>query len=679
MLMVLLLSCSKDNLSAEQSDEPKQTTEKTRLSFTIAASSITRAAQGPFDDQGQPAFDAVRSILVVAADKQANIIDHAPMRATSGSGYECSIKLMPSDSTYLYFIANSEKAESLMNGSASPKNITELITSDIFESSSSDSGVTSIVMWQKLGLAGGQTTITEPVQLIRSVARLKIKYNNPYQQVDSISIHGTTQKGLLLGKQSSSDGFTIVDKRTGIGGFTTPDSTYYYYVYPTSDELYITLYIGAEGRPISLGDKVEVNKSYSLEVLYDGPVVSHSTSEGVEYSEEHHAFKSTYASNEITLNVLPGSTAKTDSPLWITLQTPPAARSATYGTTTILLTPNYSKASRSGTVTITNGTRKTLFTITQESYEPSLIRNDGDARVVMGQPTGYAFNIVVLGDGFTREDNVVDGAFDKQVERILGFMFSVEPFRAYKEYFRVHQVYAESQERGADMDASEDKVNTIFNATYNVAGIDRLLVVRNTAKVVAYAAKATSDINMYLVLVNSTKYGGSGGTYITTSVNSASPEIALHEIGHGFGLTDEYVDSYYVSVTGINRDGAATKPNASTTNDLSVIKWKHFIGRAGYESEGAYEGGYYFATGVWRPSNQSIMRDLSHRYFNAISRETIVRKVFSKIYKPFDMDDFYLRDLPPARLRAPLGTPPQRDMPPPTELYFDYATGTYKY
>lgn len=44
-----------------------------------------------------------------------------------------------------------------------------------------------------------------------------------------------------------------------------------------------------------------------------------------------------------------------------------------------------------------------------------------------------------------------------------------------------------------------------------------------------------------LILVNSTKYGGGGGSYAVASINSYSYEIMLHEMGHSIaGLADEY-------------------------------------------------------------------------------------------------------------------------------------------
>ena len=63
-----------------------------------------------------------------------------------------------------------------------------------------------------------------------------------------------------------------------------------------------------------------------------------------------------------------------------------------------------------------------------------------------------------------------------------------------------------------------------------------------------------------ILVVNSTVYGGSGGSVGTYSLASGATEIAIHEMGHtAFGFADEY--AYYA--------GSAT-PQASLTDALST-------------------------------------------------------------------------------------------------------------
>ena len=108
-----------------------------------------------------------------------------------------------------------------------------------------------------------------------------------------------------------------------------------------------------------------------------------------------------------------------------------------------------------------------------------------------------------------------------------------------------------------------------------------------------------------------------------------------HEAGgHGFGrLADEYVTSANKDKTITDSEKTSLQnwvkygfyPNVDLTSDLNNIKWKHFVGKAGY-SVAAHEGGFYFTYGVWRPESSSCMID-NRQYYNTPSREHIVKRI----------------------------------------------------
>ena len=70
--------------------------------------------------------------------------------------------------------------------------------------------------------------------------------------------------------------------------------------------------------------------------------------------------------------------------------------------------------------------------------------------------------------------------------------------------------------------------------------------------------------------------------------------------------------------------------NISLTPTLSELPWSHFIGGNAFASEhiGVYQGGDSFWSGVWRPTEQSVMND-SYNYFtfNAPSRAQIYTRI----------------------------------------------------
>ena len=294
------------------------------------------------------------------------------------------------------------------------------------------------------------------------------------------------------------------------------------------------------------------------------------------------------------------------------------------------------------TISGTSGASATvylMFTVTAQSNE----NRDKVVTTLKTAQKASPTNIVFLGDGFTWDDNSSGGFFDAKVAELSNFIFSIKPYSTYKDYFSVYSVSAVSASRGAKSKPTDSAPNTIFNSTYGYMGIDRLLVTRNNSLVREYARLATPNPHIIVVIVNDSKYGGSGGEYAVTSVNSSAKEIVIHEVGHIFSLADEYVDEQYRQAAGITINQAKLQPNVDTTNNLSQIKWSHFIGLPGY-NDSAWEGGYYFATGVWRPAQNSIMRNYTLMEYNAISRETIVKKIISNAKEQYSLADFLKRD-----------------------------------
>ena len=130
------------------------------------------------------------------------------------------------------------------------------------------------------------------------------------------------------------------------------------------------------------------------------------------------------------------------------------------------------------------------------------------------------------------------------------------------------------------------------------------------------------------LIVNDTTYGGSGGQFLLTSVNSASTEIANHEIGHTFAhLGDEYSTAFpgYPDVE---------EPNTTTNNTRALIKWNAWINAAtpvptpdvasNSTVVGLFEGAHYHTTGWYRPKHDCKMRTLGASYCDVCSQELVL-------------------------------------------------------
>src|SRR4029077_14687661 len=121
--------------------------------------------------------------------------------------------------------------------------------------------------------------------------------------------------------------------------------------------------------------------------------------------------------------------------------------------------------------------------------------------------------------------------------------------------------------------------HTYFDATCGANNIRRLLVC-NTTTALQVAAAQVPEFTVVVVVVNSTIYGGSGGSVGTYSLAGVATEIAVHEMGHtAFGLADEY--PYYAGGDETDHDQhppiEPSEPNVTTNTDRNTLKWRSAV------------------------------------------------------------------------------------------------------
>jgi hypothetical protein len=279
----------------------------------------------------------------------------------------------------------------------------------------------------------------------------------------------------------------------------------------------------------------------------------------------------------------------------------------------------------------------------QDDFHPEDYHPDGEVQTIFKHDSA-AVNIVFIGDGYILPDLKKGGKYESDILALSDYLFRKQPYKAYQNNFNAFIVYAQSKASGADLDPGSDLIDSKFNSSYNIGGIDRLLGPQNTGLCYTYSAKAIQFPDIVILVVNDTKYGGSGGAITTVSTNTNSKLILLHELGHSFGgLADEYNDDYVSQFYPISQIGLY--PNVDTTDNLNSIKWSYFIETGIYSQVGAFEGGYYRANNVWRPEESSIMLSLAYEYYNAPSREAIVKKILNIAGKTYSFQDFVQNDV----------------------------------
>ncbi|MCK9627220.1 MAG: M64 family metallo-endopeptidase [Bacteroidales bacterium] len=375
-----------------------------------------------------------------------------------------------------------------------------------------------------------------------------------------------------------------------------------------------------------------------------------------------------------------GSWSVEKKPVWITLN----SSSGSAGKSNIDLTfASYNGPTMredSLILKLNNSSIKAILKVRESGIQ----YDEGDFITLQRATIGAGVDIVIMGDGYDF-DEVVSGKYETKIKEAYTHFFDIEPYKTYQQYFNVYMVYAYSPESGiSDLTTT---VRSSFGTRYTSAPPSTGMTT-TAATVLTYAAYAPiKNIQKTLVIIvaNSSRYGGTcimygDGKAIAMCPTSVSiypydfRGLVQHEAGgHGFGkLADEYTNhSETIPEENINTlrqwQGYGQYMNVDVTNNLTTILWKHFIGIQKYAGVGAYEGGYYYTKGVWRPESNSAMIN-NIKYYNAPSREQIVKKIKTYAGMTYSFEDFMANDIvdsSPATKAAGMYIDPRMILAPP--------------
>lgn len=277
--------------------------------------------------------------------------------------------------------------------------------------------------------------------------------------------------------------------------------------------------------------------------------------------------------------------------------------------------------------------------------------------------------ILILGDGYSSPDLVYGGLFDQDANAAAAAFFDVEPYKSYKNYFKVYKMATFSDESGVTQQDKSITKQTCFSS-YFAGGSS---VSTNYDKVFEYAMLIPGvDANklkkmLIILMLNQDRYAGtcfmwSDGRAIAicpvsksaAAATSKFPAIVNHEAGgHGWaGLADEYINSANVGKTVPAADVSQHQSwsnlgfyaNVDVTGSQATVKWKHFIGVSGYERVSTYEGAMYYTYGAWRAESTSCMIN-NIPYYSAPAREAAVKKIKRIAGEEYSLDEFMLNDI----------------------------------
>ncbi len=340
---------------------------------------------------------------------------------------------------------------------------------------------------------------------------------------------------------------------------------------------------------------------------------------------------------DITMTVTANISYSIDSqPEWI------SKKSDNSGVYTFTVSANTTSSSRSGEIIFKNVNNSFLtVTVKQgiQTYTSSDYSQDGQVTKIHSATVGKGIDVVFVGDAFADKDQEL---FNKYVELGKEAFFTEEPFKSTKDRFNIYRIGSVSKNGIITQEGGDTKFSAQFGQGTNISGDDKAVFSFVQEKIPSVDLTKT----IIFVIINKAKYAGTCWMYtnnmaicyvpLCRNENEYAQTLRHEGCGHGFGkLADEY---FYDSMGRIPDDEVSElkkwkgfaygfHENVDLTSDPNTILWSKFISDSRYSGKvGVYEGGYTYPYGVYRPTDNSIMR-YNTGGFNAPSREAIYKKI----------------------------------------------------
>lgn len=249
-------------------------------------------------------------------------------------------------------------------------------------------------------------------------------------------------------------------------------------------------------------------------------------------------------------------------------------------------------------------------------------------------PLDKRINVVILGDGFTREEMP---KFASEAKKFTDFFRSFEPYDRYRAYFNFFAIGTPSKESGITnpgtaSDAYPDQPVEMKDTFYGVSfgeNIHRLLYVTKTDAYQDILVEHLPDYDLVVILANTSYFGGAAGAVGAAgsaaifSLQENANSVGVHEIGHTFAdLADEYWQYPYGLYS---REG----PNITKDSTETTVKWKNWLD---YPSIGVYRHGLVGNAAEWyKPSSGSCLMEVMGKDYCVVCREAIVESILERV------------------------------------------------
>lgn len=335
----------------------------------------------------------------------------------------------------------------------------------------------------------------------------------------------------------------------------------------------------------------------------------------------------------------------TDCPSWVTV----SPKSGSYKEElTVTVSANNGDTRQGRIVFNLKGKNYTTYTTVRQVASADY-KEDATVTLQTASAGANAIPLFIVGEGYGADD-IASGKYLTDMREQMEYLFSVEPYKSYRNYFTVSTAYACSPQ----------------------AGMDGLTKFGDNNKVWQYARDHGVSVDeraAILVLCNTKSYGSHTDLWdngLSFSWIGKTEDVypydqkgdVLHYFGgRGFGkLGPEYVNHFTFMKACTCPGCDMTKDfkwarekgwwqNVSMTPKMTELPWYHLIYHEKYaQYVDVYEGALNHSRSTYRSENQSVMGAAHVYYYNTISREEIVRRILNAAGEAYTFDKFVAKD-----------------------------------
>ena len=264
---------------------------------------------------------------------------------------------------------------------------------------------------------------------------------------------------------------------------------------------------------------------------------------------------------------------------------------------------------------------------------------DGELVRLQEATEGSGIGIVFLGDGFLDRDLVPGGKYESRCQLEMEDLFSFEPYKSLKNRINVYMVKNVSKH---DVYASPYAEKRFTEDT----GWNTFLVNFSSALECVRGLDVYDDMPLFTAILRNKENNGERDFAIpdiflcvcSNRRNTGDRCVLAHELGgHCIGaLYDEYLNAVGSSFPESDRaslddsHAAGLYLNWDWRNSSDEVSWSDFLKDERYANEGLgiFEGGSPYLSGIYHPSEDSIMNKVGD-WYNAPSRAAIYRRIMS--------------------------------------------------